>query len=337
MPDIAPDTVSMVADIGGTNTRVALVRARRVDTDSIRRFRNADHDSLESVLRAYLDGIGNPDCAGACIAVAGPVRDGCATMTNLDWQIDRDTLAAATRAETVAILNDLQAQGHALHGITPENLHTLVQGDDPGEHAARLVINVGTGFNIAPVYETDTGHYVPPAEAGHATLPIRHADDLRLARFLAERHGFAAVEEVLSGRGLAHVYDWLGAEAGDPRSLAPADIMAAMADGSDPRAREAVTLFVQMMGCVAGNLALEILPFGGVYLVGGVTRAITPHLADLGFVQAFRDKGRFSGFMEQFGVHVVEDDYAALTGCAEHLTELRGGTIDMVDPGGHAA
>jgi glucokinase len=77
-----------------------------------------------------------------------------------------------------------------------------------------------------------------------------------------------------------------------------------------------------MLGSVAGNLALIQLPFGGVYLVGGVSQAFAPYLGDYGFVEAFRDKGRFAGFMSNFGVGVIEDDYAALTGCAAHLVSL---------------
>ena len=74
---------------------------------------------------------------------------------------------------------------------------------------------------------------------------------------------------------------------------------------------------------VAGNLALIQLPFGGVYLVGGVARALAPHLSRFGFADAFRDKGRFAGFMRNFGVAVIEDDYAALVGSAAHLVALR--------------
>ena len=64
------------------------------------------------------------------------------------------------------------------------------------------------------------------------------------------------------------------------------------------------------------------LPFGGVYLVGGVARAFAPYLAQFGFAEAFRDKGRFAGFMGNFTVSVIEDDYAALTGSAAHLKSL---------------
>ena len=98
--------------------------------------------------------------------------------------------------------------------------------------------------------------------------------------------------------------------------------MAACKAGSDDRAAEAASIFVRLLGTVAGNLALIHLPFGGVFLAGGVSQAFAPLLKPYGFDDAFRDKGRFAGFMGNFGVTVIEDDYAALTGCASHLAAL---------------
>ncbi|EAR52252.1 putative glucokinase [Oceanicola granulosus HTCC2516] len=317
-----PNKLSLVADIGGTNTRVALADGRRVLEPTIRRYRNAEFAGLESVLRRFIADEGDVDCVAACVAVAGPVRDGRATMTNLDWTMDRSTVSRATRAETVAVLNDLQAQGHALGHVAEGNIRTIVSGPDTQPHETKLVIGVGTGFNAAPVHETRVGRVVAPSECGHANLPIRSEAELKLCQFVSTAHGFPAIEDVLSGRGLERVYAWLGAEAGSPAEAKAADIMAACADGSDPRATEAARTFAQILGTVCGNLALIHLPFGGVFLVGGVARAIAPYLDGFDFDAAFRDKGRFAGFMANFAVCVVEDDYAALTGCAAHLVEL---------------
>ncbi len=318
--------LSLVADIGGTNTRCALADGEVVRADSIRRYANADHDNLETVLRQYLSEIGGAAPTGACVAVAGPVHDGVASMTNLDWTMDRETLARATGAGKVALLNDLQAQGHALEFLDTSVLTPLVDGHatSPNPHAVQLVVGVGTGFNAAPVFHTGLGRFVPPSEAGHANLPIRTEQELRLCRFVSNAHGFPAVEDVLSGRGLGRVYAFLGQEDGAPREASPQEIMEAVAAGSDPRATEAAQLFARILGTVCGNLSLIQLPFGGVFLVGGVARALAPYLRAFGFAEAFRDKGRFAGFMGNFSVHVVEDDYAALTGSAAHLSGLPG-------------
>lgn len=318
----APDTYSLVADIGGTNTRVALAEGTVLLPETVRRYRNADFPGLETVLRDFIASEGDVDCKGACVAVAGPVRDGVGSLTNLDWTMDHDTLARATRAETVSLLNDLQAQGHALGHIAVENLREIIATPDHSDQAARIVIGVGTGFNAAPVFAIPTGKLVTPSEAGHANMPIRTDAELRLAQFVETAHGFPGVEDVLSGRGLERIYSWLGHEADDPAELSAADIVKGFETGADKRAIEAAHVFVRILGTVCGNLALIHLPFGGVFLSGGVARAFAPHLASFGFAEAFRDKGRFAGFMGNFGVTVIEDDYAALAGCASHLDGL---------------
>ena len=310
----------LVADIGGTNTRVALADGKVIRKDSIRRFRNAEFPGLETILKRYLDTEGIGDCAGVCVAVAGPVRDGVATMTNLDWTIDGEKLGRATRAETVAILNDLQAQGHALGHIAPENLRRVVQGTESHANAAKLVIGVGTGFNAAPVHETDGGRVVTASECGHVNMPVRSEADLRLSQFVETSHGFPGVEDVLSGRGLERLYAFAAQEAGTPGEQTAEAIMTGLSgDADDGLSHRAARLFVRLLGSEAGNLALTHLPFGGVYLCGGVARAFTDYLGPMGFERHFRDKGRFAGFMQNFSVSLIEDDYAALTGCASYL------------------
>ncbi len=310
----------LVADVGGTNTRVALARGRVVEPGTIRRYRNREFANLAPLLRRYREEQGGPTPLGACVAVAGPVGDGRAELTNLDWSIDTTRLLQATDAQSGAILNDLQAQGHALGHLDDASVDVIVPGPTVAPNATRLVIGVGTGFNAAPVHVTAKGRIVPPSEAGHANLPIRTEAELRLCNFVSTAHGFPAVEDVLSGRGLQQVYRWLASEAGSEDEFLAAEIMARI--DSDARAEAAVRQFVRILGTVSGNLSLIHLPLGGVFLVGGVARAMAPHLNPMGFAHAFKDKGRFAGFMGNFPVSLITDDFAALTGCAAHLTEL---------------
>ncbi len=310
---------SLVADIGGTNTRVALAEGKTLLPDTIRRYANAEFDGLEAVLRRFLRDEGSGPVRAACIAVAGPVQDGRATMTNLDWTMDHETLTGATGAGLVDILNDLQAQGHALGHLAAGSIRTILPFPDAPHDTTRLVIGVGTGFNIAPVHIVGRHRLVPAAEAGHVDLPLRGDEATRLAAFITAAQGFASVEDVLSGRGLERVYAWTTREAGQPRSARAAEIVAAANAGTDPEALRAIAVFARVLGTVAGNLALTCLPFGGIFLVGGVARAVAPFLLGAGFAEAFADKGRFSEFMSGFGLGVIEDDYAALTGCAAHL------------------
>lgn len=310
---------SLVADIGGTNTRVALADGTTVMADTVRRYSNAEFDSLDSVLKRFIADEGDVNCKGACVALAGPVRDGVGTMTNLNWTVDRNSLAAATGAEHVSILNDLQAQGHALGYISADKIRPILPAPEASPHAVRLVVGIGTGFNAAPVYETELGRFVAPSECGHAAIAVRGAEMIALTQALEDKHEFVSVEHLLSGRGLERVYRFVTGKTGTATEKTAAEIMASVKAEDDPKAIEALKLFVRTLATVVGNLGLIQLPFGGIYLVGGVAGHIAPYLTDYGFAEAYYDKGRFSKFMENFPVFVIEDDYAALIGCASHL------------------
>lgn len=318
-------SLSIMADIGGTNTRVALADGLVVRQESIRRFRNSEHSGLAAVLTAYLDEFSDAKPHAACAAIAGPVRDGQGTLTNLNWTITRELLREATGAETASVINDLQAQGHALEHLAPTSVHTIIEGQPALPTAARLVVGVGTGFNAAPVYRTETLTLIPPAEFGHADMPSSNVASQDFLAHFTERHGFCSVEDALSGRGLGHIYEWLAERCeSEERKKAP-EIMQACSEQSDKLARETVRFFSETLGTVCGNLALSTLPFGGLYLVGGVARAVAPYLLELGFAESFYAKGRFEEFMRQFPIRLVDDDYAALTGMAALMHELENG------------
>jgi len=314
----AAQGLSLVADIGGTNTRVALARGPIVERATVMRYANADHADLDRVLARFLSdtAIASHAITGICVAAAGPVQDGVARLTNLDWHIDRATLGDSLGAGKVAVLNDLQAQGHAIGHIDAADLDVIIAQPQAPAHAAKLVVGLGTGFNACPVFDTDLGRFVPPSEAGHVSLPALGGSMGALTAAMIADFGFASVEEVLSGRGISYLHHVLHGQTSDP-----AQIMTDLAAG-EPRACATAAAFVQIMGAVIGDLALSHLPFGGIYLVGGVSRAIGPYLARYGFADHLRAKGRFAGFMDRFGVSLVRDDYAALTGCASHLSKL---------------
>lgn len=307
----------LVADIGGTNTRVALADAGVLRQGSIRRYANAGRANLGDILGEYLRETATTECSGVCVAAAGPVRGGVAQLTNLDWKITAQVLSDVGGTSRVAILNDLEAQGHALSSLDPRHLRTLLPGKATAEpYASRLVVGAGTGFNAAPVHQSASSTQVAPSECGHIHLPQHGAQEQALARHLAKKHGIATVEEVLCGRGLVALHHWVSGHDITPDALI--DAIAA----ADSIARETGALYARIMGRVLASLALVHLPFGGIFLIGGVARAMAPHLVELGMAQSFAEMGRFSDMMAEFPVQVIEDDYAALLGCATYLTAL---------------
>lgn len=309
------DSPVLVADVGGTNTRVALARGRVLIAGSTERFRNAEFTGLEGVLASYLDRHRTRAARGA-IALAGPVRGDWAEMTNLGWTVKAGALADATGIGRFSLLNDLQAQGHALPHLPESHLRRLRAGER--QEGCKLVIGLGTGVNAAPVHAQGAGHVVPPAEAGHVHLPLRNEQDYRLADWLKVRRGFASVEDVLSGAGLERLYAFHAQEARVHKALDARAIMAGMEAG-DALALSVGRHYVRLLAQFTADLALIMLPGSGIYFIGGMSRAFAPWLERLGFEDGFTDMGRFSKLVAGFPIAVVEDDFAALSGCAAYL------------------
>jgi glucokinase len=306
----------LIADVGGTNTRVALAHDGRLQTDSIHRYRNVNQFGVAEILQDYLRNHA-PDSrpSAVCIDVAGPVGDNQGQLTNLDWTVTTAQLCDATGASRGAIINDMQAQGLALSHLPAESFSSVLKGT--AQTGNRIVVNVGTGFNSAVVLGDGPKLTVPGSETGHVNLPVPSPEIFELHQYLTARFGFASAEEVLSGRGLGHIYAFLAQHSASEPLPSSQHIMTHL--DSDPLALKSISILLEVFGCVCGNLALTHLPFGGIYLVGGMAQALADHYSDSPFHSAFAAKGRFSEFMSQFSVNLVQDDHAALAGCIAHL------------------
>ncbi|ARO14778.1 glucokinase [Ketogulonicigenium robustum] len=308
--------LSLVADIGGTNTRLALASAGRVQHDTVRRFANEGRQ-LPDILQEYLAAVlpdGRP--TRACLALAGPIDGDTGAMTNLSWTIRAPEIAAFTSAGRCLLINDLQAQGHALAGLDSADLTAIIDVT-PTKNGARLVIGMGTGMNAAAVFPTAQGAFVPPAEAGHVNLPANTENGRRVVDWMLANLGQAQVEDALSGTGFVKVHNALHGEA-----LTAPDLLE-LVEAGDEKAVLTMETVVALMGGVVGDLALTFLPRGGIYLTGGFASAMTPWLTkphyNAIFTQAFANKGKISPVMAAFPLYVIGDDFAALQGCAAHL------------------
>lgn len=306
----------LLADLGGTRTRTGLASRDRLLAGSVRSYRNADFSGLVPLLRTYLEALAPGPVTALCAGVAGPVRDGRAQLTNHSWQVDSAVLARATGAGRAMLINDLQAQAYALDDLPPHSVTPLFPGAaTPPPDAARLVMGLGTGCNIAVAHRGPAGLFVPPAESGHASLPFCDGQLGDLVAHLGTIQPHRPVEAALSGPGLGHIHRWLGGA--DP---APERIIAAHSAG-DPLATRALRLFARLLGKVAGDFCLAHLPMGGLYLIGGTARAVGPYLHDLGFLPEFVAKGPYEDILRDIPVSLITDDTAALRGCARCLRQ----------------
>ncbi len=313
----------LVGDLGGTNCRLALAQGLMLLPGSLFSARTRAWEGAEALLFDYLRRL--PDKTRperACLAVAGPVRQGCVRLINAGWSIEARALARRVGLGDVLLVNDLQAHGYSIRHLPAEAVLPLLT---PSRAAARprccstteltrLAVGLGTGFNAVPVHLLPGGEvFVPPSEAGHSHLPRHGAEEEALARFLAEDHGIATIEAALGGPGLGRLHAFLTG-----KRAASEEILAACG-AADPAARRTVALYARLLGRTLGSLALIHLPFGGIYLFGGLARAIAPFLLPSGLATTYSEIGRLSSLVQDIPLFVVTAEETGLIGCAAHL------------------
>lgn len=305
----------LVADVGGTNARFALVEDGENAAVLLPPVRTSDHPSIEDAIAAGLAG-GLPRPRAAVLALAGPVKEEKVRLTNADWVIDPKALVARLGLDEVLLINDFEALALALPGLAGDDL-MAIGGSLPAGGGVRVVVGPGTGLGAAALLPA--GSFLVPAagEGGHMDFGPRSEEDRAIWPFLAPPGGRVSGEMLVSGPGLARLYVAVCRARGEaPRLASPAAISAAGLAGSDAAARQALALFAVYLGRFAGDLALLFMAKGGVYLAGGVTQAIAPFLNDSGFRAAFADKAPHSALLAGIASAAIMHPAPALAGLA---------------------
>lgn len=302
----------LCGDIGGTNTRLALWEAGRLQHEQT--FASGDWPGLEGPLAAWR-ATTEVRLDRACFAVAGPVMDQRCITTNLPWVVDGSTLGALLGCP-VRVVNDFHAAARGISLLGPPDV-ALLFGGEPVAGAPVGVLGAGTGLGEAFV----VGDQVVPGEGGHADFGPGDARELRLAAWLFDEYGRASWEEVLSGPGLVNLARFLYLE----RGVQPP----AWLDGPDAPARvatedhEAVAWFCALYGAEAGNLALRVLARGGIYLCGGIAPRMLAPLKAGGFQARFGNKGKLGAAIREVPVWVVTHLGLGLLGAAAEAMRMR--------------
>ncbi|HEX9626721.1 MAG TPA: glucokinase [Acidiferrobacterales bacterium] len=319
----------LTGDIGGTKTLLQLadVEGGACRVLAERRFDSAAYKDLASMAQEFV-AAERPAArvTGACFGVAGPVTTAggrqTAKLTNLPWRLDSASLARALDVPHVRLINDFQAVGYGLEALRPGDLSVLQPGRAEAR-APRALIGAGTGLGVGVLVWSGDHYEVLPSEGGHVDFAPTDDRQIALLNFLRDRYKRVSVERVVSGPGLVNIYRFLAQQHGhatDDLSESQADPAAAIstagAQGSDALAVEAMEIFVEAYGAFAGNLALSLLPRGGVYIAGGIAPKIVEMLRTGDFLNAFRDKGRMGALLEDIPVQVVMNPKVGLLGAA---------------------
>jgi glucokinase len=344
-------TYLLAGDIGGTKTILRLVEASEpgnsgtslLTIKSERTYSSQAYPDLVPMVKEFLhqaaiDAGHGYDPERACFAIAGPVVNNTSSLTNLAWSLEGDRLQEELELHRVELINDFEAVGYGVFGLGTDDIHTLQPGD-PNRQAPVAIIGAGTGLGQGFALATSGRPLVFPSEGGHADFSPRSELEFQLLSYLLDKHQLSrvSVERVVSGQGIVSIYQFLRdrefchetpavAEAITTwerqtglktKTIDPAAVIAqAAAAGGDRLCQKAMEIFASAYGAEAGNLALKLLPYGGLYVAGGIAAKNLPLLTAGPFLDAFTHKGRVSSLLDRVPVHIVLNPQVGLIGAA---------------------
>ena len=342
-------TQLLAGDIGGTKTILRWVDARpKAEKTTLKtlyeaQYVSAEFSDLTIMVRQFLaeatQHVGeSPAPQKACFAIAGPVVSNTSSVTNLSWFLEAKHLEKDLAIAQVNLINDFAAIGYGIGGLESADLKTL-QITELQLHAPIAILGAGTGLGQCFLIRQGQQYQVFPSEGGHSDFAPRSELEFQLLKYLREKHQITrvSVERVVSGQGIVSIYQFLrdrqsATESADvaeairtweheagvsEKSVDPAAVIAiAAAEEQDYLCDRTMQLFAEAYGAEAGNLALKLLPYGGLYIAGGIATKNLSLLESGGFMRAMTDKGRMRPLMEQIPVHVILNPQVGLIGAA---------------------
>ncbi|KKI99599.1 glucokinase [Prochlorothrix hollandica] len=350
----------IAGDVGGTKTILHLVDVpERPPTFGEEPFRlhtlhqgtytSAHYPDLAPIVTQFLGEARSAgwkiQAEGACFAIAGPVIHNTCRLTNLDWSLTGNRLAQDLQVPSVELINDFAAVGYGVLGLGEGDLCTLQVGDRDTT-APIAVLGAGTGlgeaFLIRQKAESGDQYQVFASEGGHTSFAPRSTLEFELLQNIQDRHQVerVSVERVVSGQGVVAIYQFLRdcykrpedalvagvlrqweQEPPTAKTLDPAATIAQSAD-RDPLCQETLELFITAYGAEAGDMALKLLPYGGLYVAGGIAAKNLALMRSGLFMDAFQAKGRVSGMLDRVPVQIVLNPEVGLIGAALYGSRL---------------
>jgi glucokinase len=316
-------TPRLIADIGGTNARFALLNESGRQDEVV--LACADYPDVVTATEHYLRTVGAAEAPlrplEAAIAIASPITGDIVRMTNHVWQFSASQTRQRMGWRRLIILNDFTALAMSLRHLPEHELQQIGGGRAaPGMPVA--LIGPGTGLGVSGLIPS-AEHWVPlMGEGGHVTLSVMNEREIAVLDQLHQRFSHVSAERVLSGPGLVNLYDAICALEGVvPEVLAPPEISRRATEASDRICLEAVSMFCALLGTMAGNLVLTLGALGGCYIGGGIVPALGKFFASSHFRDRFVDKGRYADYLGRVPTLVIHSELPALIGLANAFTQ----------------
>jgi glucokinase len=312
----------MIADIGGTNARFALLDGMERHDEVV--LACADYPDLVAATEHYLEqvgAVGGLRPIEAALAIAGPITGDIVRMTNHVWQFSAAHTRQQLKLKRLIVLNDFTALAMAVRHLSPADVEQ-VGGGKAVPNTPVAVLGPGTGLGVSGLIPSGEQWIPLQGEGGHVTLAVMNEREVAVLKQLQLRFSHVSAERVLSGPGLVSLYDALcGVEDVIPEVLTPPEITQRAQEGTCKLCSETVGMFCALLGTMASNLVLTLGALGGVYIGGGIAPGLGRLFTSSRFRDRFEDKGRFTDYVARVPTYLIRAELPALLGLAGAFTD----------------
>lgn len=316
----------LLADIGGGTARFGVETApQRIEavwaTDC------AAHPTLGAALVRYLAQPATVAAGGyqarlAGIAIANPIDGDWVCMINHHWSFSIEAVCSQFSLKSLVVVNDFTALASALPYLEPQQLRQVGGGSARAGGTLGLVgAGADVGLGVSGLVPAGERWIALDSEGGHSSFAPMSEREIDILRYARRYHEHVSNERLVSGAGLQLVYRALAERAGRvAEPLATPEIVERGLRGSCPLCHDTLESFCQMLGTIAGNVALTLGARGGMYIGAGMAPRMGEFFDRSGFRARFEQKGRFSDYLAQIPTYVITDPSPTLTGMSAMLS-----------------
>ena len=306
----------LIADIGGTNARFAIVENGDFKPVYERTLKCAEYASLVDAIYAYLEAISYAMPETASLAIATPVSSDQITMTNHVWDFSVEETRKALGLKSLKVLNDYTALALSLPYLAQGEYYKIGAGTSVPQQV-KAVLGPGTGLGMSGTIFIED-HWLPlQSEGGHVSYGPLNAQEQSIIEVIRQHHTHVSAESLVSGPGLVLLYESIAKRDGVKfEKLSPSQIANTALNSNQGPAAEAVIVFCGILGTLAGNLALTLGARGGVYIGGGIIPKFGSYFGRSPFRDRFANHGRFTAYLSEIPTFVISAEYPALIGAA---------------------
>lgn len=312
---------NLVADIGGTNIRLGIARANG-EVNEITVYQCREFDSLKAVVEHYLTENYIADSRiNACFAIACPVENDLIQMTNLPWQFSKSELKEQLNLNKLLVINDYTAIAYAVPYLSDDQKVQIGHGKaQKGKPIS--ICGPGTGLGVANVVPVAEKWVALSGEGGHVDFAPIDRTEVKIFEYLNEKYAHVSYEQLLSGLGIEQIYQALVAIHNVELPKLSAKEISEMALSNDCSiCRQTLEQFCKILGSFAGNLALTLASFGGVYIAGGIVPRFVEFFNQSEFRSRFESKGRLSQFNQNIPTFVITESQPGILGASAYLRQ----------------